>query len=279
MPLQSMVPMLKKAQMEGYAVGLFDVHTIEGTFAVIEAAVEQRSPVIVAPFYVPRRAVVALIRELAADAPVPIAIELDHGREFKAVMECIRAGFTDVMLDASTKPYEENVARTRQVVEAAHAAGLGVEAELGHVGFDESYADVSVRKAAFTRPEDAQRFVAETGVDALAVAIGSVHGVFKGAGEPELDLNLLDRIRERVDIPLVLHGGSGLSDEDFQMAIQHGISKVNIYTDMAVAAVATMRERLADPDVRYVQVGQAVQEAIKRVVVRYMQVFGSADRA
>jgi fructose-bisphosphate aldolase class II len=102
--------------------------------------------------------------------------------------------------------------------------------------------------------------------------------VFEGAGEPELDLNLLDRIRERVDIPLVLHGGSGLSDEDFQMAIQHGISKVNIYTDMAVAAVTTMQERLADPDVRYVQVGQAVQEAIKRVVVHYMQVFGSADR-
>jgi fructose-bisphosphate aldolase class II len=271
--------MLKRARAEGYAVGLFDVHTLEGALAVIEAAVEQRSPVIVAPFLVPRRAMAAFIRELAADAPVPVAIELDHGRDFQAVMECIRAGFTDVMLDASAKPYEENVALTRQVVQAAHAVGLGVEAELGHVGFAERYADADVRKASFTRPEDAERFVAATGVDALAVAIGSVHGVFKEAKKPELDLDLLNRIREQVDVPLVLHGGSGLSDADFRCAIQHGISKVNVYTDMATAALAALRESLADPETRYIQVGQAAQAAIKKVVVRYMQVFGSAGQA
>ena len=277
MPLQSMAPMLQKAQAGGYAVGLFDVHTLEGMWAVIEAAVEQRSPVIVAPFLASRRAMAAFIREQAGDAPVPVAIELDHGRDFNAAMECIRAGFTDVMLDASTKPYEENVALTRQVVEAAHAVGMGVEAELGHVGRGQAYADVNARRAAFTRPEDAQRFVAETGVDALAVAFGSAHGVYRG--QPELDLDLLDRIRVSVDVPLVLHGGSGLSDDDFRAAIERGISKVNIYTNMALAALKAMRGKLADPEVSYVEVGQAVQAAIKEVVAHCMGVFGSAGKA
>jgi fructose-bisphosphate aldolase class II len=277
MPLQSMVPMLEKAQAEGYAVGLFDVHTLEGMWAVVGAAVEQRSPVIVAPFLAPRRATVAFIRELAADAPVPVAIELDHGKDFKTVMECIRVGFTDVMLDASTEPYEENVALTRQVVEAAHAAGLGVEAELGRVSRGDKYADVNARRATFTRPEDVERFVAQTGVDALAVAFGSAHGVYKG--EPELELDLLDRIRARVQVPLVLHGGSGLSDDDFRAAIEHGISKVNIYTNMALAALRAMRESLAEPEVGYVEVGRSVQEAIKEVVAHCMQVFDSAGRA
>jgi ketose-bisphosphate aldolase len=269
--------MLEKAQAEGYAVGLFDVHTLEGMRAVVGAAVEQCSPVIVAPFLAPRRATVAFIGELAADAAVPVAIELDHGKDFRTVMECIRVGFTDVMLDASTEPYEENVALTRQVVEAAHAAGLGVEAELGHVSRGDEYADEDARRATFTRPEDVERFVAQTGVDALAVAFGSAHGVYKG--EPELELDLLGRIRAGVQVPLVLHGGSGLSDDDFRAAIEHGISKVNIYTNMALAALKAMRGSLADPEVSYVEVGQTVQEAIKDVVVHCMQVFGSAGRA
>lgn len=278
MPLESMVPMLARAKAEGYAVGLFDVHSLEGTLAVIEAAVEQRAPVIVAPFRASRRAMMALIRELAMDAPVPIAVELDHGRDFGAVMECIRAGFTDVMLDASTQSYEQNAALTRQAAEAAHAVGLGAEGELGHVGRGETYGDVDARQSAFTQPEEAERFVAETGVDALAVAFGSAHGVYRGT--PELDLDLLDRVRERVDIPLVLHGGSGIYDDDFRAAIRHGISKVNIYTGMALAAVEAMRKHLADADdPTYIEVQQGMQEAIKEVVVHCMQVFGSAGRA
>jgi fructose-bisphosphate aldolase class II len=185
------------------------------------------------------------------------------------------------MIDASTVSYEENVALTRQVVEAAHAAGLGVEAELGHVGRGENYADLTARRGAFTRPKDAQRFVAQTGVDVLAVAVGSAHGMYKG--QPELDLELLDQIRERVEVPLVLHGGSGLSDEDWQAAIRHGVSKVNIYTDMALAAVRAMEESLAGGAAgagkpTYVQVQRATHEAIKKVVVHCMQVFGSAGR-
>jgi len=272
-----MVPLLKKAQAEGYAVGLFDAHNLEGIMAILEAATEQRSPVIIAPFFMPRRAAVALIRELAVDAPVPVAIELDHGRDFGAVMECIRAGFTDVMIDASTRPYDENVALTKKVVEVAHAVGLGVEAEIGHVGRGMDYADVDARKVTLTPPEDAARFVADTGADILAVAIGSAHGLYKG--EPDLDLERLRQIRAMVDVPLVLHGGSGLSDEDFQAAIAEGICKVNIYTNMAVAAMAAMGESLADPAVRYFQVQQAAQQAIKEVVVHCMQIFGSVGRA
>ena len=277
MPLQSMVPMLKKAQTEGYAVGLFNAHTLEGIMAILKAATEQRSPVIVAPVFLPRRAAVALIRELAADLPVPVAIELDHGRDFGAVMECIRVGFTDVMIDASTRAYDENVALTQKVVQASHAVGVGVEAEIGHVGRGEHYADMDALRATLTRPEDAARFAADTGVDLLAVAIGSAHGLFKG----ELDLQRLRQIRAVVDVPLSLHGGSGLSNEDFQAAIAGagGICKVNIYTNMALAAVAAMRESLADTTVNYMGAQRAIQEAIKEVVVHCMQAFGSVDRA
>jgi fructose-bisphosphate aldolase class II len=277
MPLQSMVPMLKKAQAEKYAVGLFDAHNLEGILAILDAASEQRSPVIIAPFFVPRGPVTALIRELAVDAPVPVAIELDHGRNFQAVMECIRAGFTDVMIDASTLPYDENLALTCKVAEVAHAVGLGVEAEIGHVGQGTDYADVEARKAALTRPEDAVRFAAATGVDILAVAIGSAHGLYQG--DPELDLERLREIRAQLDIPLVLHGGSGISDDDFRAAIAEGICKVNIYTNMAVAAVEAIQKSLADPAVRYMRVQQAAQGAIKDVVVHCMDVFGSVGKA
>jgi len=277
MPLQSMVPMLKAAQQGGYAVGLFDVHTLEGVLGVLEAAAELRSPVIVAPMGMPRKAAVALIRELADRIPVPVAIELDHGRDFASVMDAIAAGFTDVMLDVSTRPYEENVSQTKKVVEAAHLAGLGVEGEIGHVGRGDAYDRFEEVRAAFTQPEEAVRFVAETGVDALAIAIGSAHGVYKG--EPKLDFERLQEIRSRVEVPLVLHGGTGIPDPDFQKAISFGIAKINIYTAMALAAVDTLREKLQNPDVRYMELGRAVQEAIKEVVKHHMTVFGSAGKA
>ena len=150
-------------------------------------------------------------------------------------------------------------------------------AEIGHVGSGTAYDDVEARTAALTSPEDAARFVADTGVDTLAVAIGSAHGLYKGT--PELDLERLGQIRDTVDLPLVLHGGSGLSDDDFRAAIAGGISKVNIYTNMAVAAVGAMRESMEDPAVRYMQAQQAAQQAIKDVVVHCMQVFGSVGQA
>ena len=283
MPLESMVPMLQRARAEGYAVGLFNVHTVEGVVAVLETAEAHRSPVILAPILsAPRPAMAALIRELAARASVPVALHLDHGSKFGQVMECIRCGFTDVMLDASAQSYEDNAALTTKVVEAAHAVGMGVEAELGHVGQGGDYADEASRKAAFTKPEDAKRFVAETGVDALAVAIGSAHGVYKG--DPELDLDLLGRIRDQVDVPLVLHGGSGISDDDFRAAIQNGISKVNIYTAMSLAVTAAVRTGLEDGTLdsqgsSYSDIQDVAQSAVAGVVAHHMQVFGSVGKA
>ena len=277
MPLQSIVPMLKKARAEGYAVGLFDAHSWEGIMAILGAAVDQRSPVIIAPQVAARGPAASLIRGLVEDLDVPVAIELDHGRDFLTVMKCIRGGFTDVMIDASTLPYEGNVALTKKVVEVAHAVGLGVEAEIGHVGQGADYANVAARTAAFTRPEDAARFVADTGVDALAVAIGSAHGVY--VGTPELDLERLRQIRAAVSVPLVLHGGSGIPDDDFRAAVANGISKINIYTNMALAAAGAMRKRLENPAARYREVQQAAEEAIKSVVADCMQVFGSAGKA
>ena len=276
MVLQSMVAMLREARAKEYAVGLFDVHTLEGVQAVLEAAEEQRSPVIVAPIAVDRRAAVALIGELASRMSVPVAIELDHGRDLAQIVDAIRTGFTDVMLDASTCSYAENVARTREAVTLAHAAGLGVEAEIGHVGRGDDYADVAARRAALTRPEDAARFVADTGVDALAVAIGSAHGVYRGV--PELDLGRLREIRAAVDVPLVLHGGSGIADGDFRRAIACGICKINIYTAMALAALDAMREGLANPACNYMKASQSVRAAIKAVVMHHMEVFGSCGR-
>jgi ketose-bisphosphate aldolase len=269
--------MLKKAQDEGYAVGLFDAHSYEGVTAILAAAVDQRSPVIIAPQVNPRGPAADLVRGLVADVPVPVAIELDHGRSFELVMECIRGGFTDVMIDASILPYEGNVALTKQVVAAAHAVSMGVEAEIGHVGRGTAYDDVEARTATFTTPEDAVRFVSDTEVDILAVAIGSAHGMYRGT--PELDLARLRQIRSAVDVPLVLHGGSGLSDDDFRAAIADGIAKINIYTNMALAAVDAMRESLKDPEVRYRQVQQAAEGAIKGVVEHCMQVFGSSGEA
>jgi fructose-bisphosphate aldolase class II len=277
MPLQSIVPMLSRARAEGYAVGLFDAHSWEGIMAILGAAADQRSPVIIAPQVGPRGPAADLVRGLVEDMDVPVAIELDHGRDFATVMKCIRGGFTDVMIDASTLPYDGNVALTRQVVDAAHPIGLGVEAEIGHVGRGTEYDDVQARQAALTKPEDAVRFLADTEADVLAVAIGSAHGMYKGT--PELDLARLREIRAVVDVPLVLHGGSGLSDDDFRAAIQGGISKINIYTNMALAAVEAMRSRLEDGAVSYRQVQGAAEEAIKGVVEHCMQVFGSAGKA
>jgi fructose-bisphosphate aldolase class II len=269
--------MLKAAQAGKYAVGLFDVHTMEGVHAVLEAAAELKSPVIMAPMGGNRRAYVAWIRELAERVPVPVAIELDHGRDFANVIDAIRAGYTDVMLDVSTRPYEENVAMTQKVSEAAHLAGCGVEGEIGHVGSGMDYDKTDELQAGYTRPEEAVQFVAATKVDLLAIAIGSAHGVYKG--DPKLDYDRLVAIRKAVDTPLVLHGGSGIPDDDFRKAVSLGICKINIYTAMALAAIDCMHEKLSSPTVRYTDVGRAVQGAIKDVVMHHMKVFGSDGKA
>jgi ketose-bisphosphate aldolase len=272
-----MVPMMKKAQAGGYAIGMFDMYTIEGFQAIIEAATEQNSPVMIAPFGMDRRILMAAIAEMAALAPIPVAVVLDHGRDFAQVMDSIHAGFTDVMIDASTLPYDGNVALTSKVAEAAHLAGLGVEAEIARwPGPD--YADPSIRKAGLTSPDEAARFVAATGVDTLAVAIGSAHGQY--VGTPELDVERLVEIKAAVSAPLVLHGGSGIADEDFRKAASLGICKVNIHTAMAMAATAAIAATIKEDEyTHYMKLTRVAAAAIKEVVVHHMQVFGSVGKA
>jgi fructose-bisphosphate aldolase class II len=278
MPLTSMIPLLKAARNEGYAVGQFNFHNIDGLLAILSAAEEKESPVILGPLFLKPRATMAMLRELAAEAEVPIAVTLDHGQSFEQCVECIEAGYTDVMLDTSALPFEENARESKRVVEVAHAAGVGVEGEIGHVGMGEDYENFSRLTADFTQPQEAARYVEQSGVDAVAVAVGTAHGHYKG--EPKLDFARLQEIKAAVAAPLVLHGGSGVSDDDFREAIMCGISKVNIYTHLADAALEAARAQLADPDLKhFFQLQYATGQAMKQVVCHYMDVFGSSGKA
>jgi len=278
MPLTSMIPLLKAARSGGYAVGQFNFHNMDGLLAILGAADEKGSPVILGPLFLPPRAIMSMVRELAGEASAPIAVTLDHGQSFDQCMQCVRAGYTDVMLDTSALPFEENARESRRVADAAHAAGVGVEGEIGHVGMGEDYEDYSRIASDFTGPEEAARYVEESGVDAVAVAIGTAHGHYKG--EPKLDFDRLAEIRGAVEVPLVLHGGSGVTDDDFRKAIGSGISKVNIYTHLADAALEAVRSQVSDPDLKhFFQLQYASQQAMRQVVEHYMDVFGSSGKA
>jgi len=278
MPLTSMIPLLKAARSGGYAVGQFNFHNMDGLLAILGAAEEKESPVILGPLFLPPRAIMSMVRELAGEASAPIAVTLDHGQSFDQCMQCVRAGYTDVMLDTSALPFEENARESRRVADAAHAAGVGVEGEIGHVGMGEDYEDYSRIASDFTGPEEAARYVEESGVDAVAVAIGTAHGHYKG--EPKLDFDRLAEIRGAVEAPLVLHGGSGVGDDDFRKSIGSGISKVNIYTHLADAALEAVRSQVSDPDLKhFFQLQYASQQAMRQVVEHYMDVFGSSGKA
>jgi len=284
--LVTMNNLLTPARAAGYAVGAFDVNNLELAVGVLEAAVEKRSPVILAvPEWganaaLPMETLFAALARLADAYPVPVALILDHGRSLEAVVRAIRAGATAVMLDASTKPYEENVSLTRQAAEIAHWAGVSAEGEIGHVGQGAEYGRIDEdRQRLFTQPDQAVEFVERTGVDALAVAVGTAHGHY--VGTPRLDFDLLARLRERVSTPMVLHGGSSSGDDNLRRAATLGVAKINIYTDMATAARQRMQALLAE-DPRKVHFGRVLVEAklaFKEVSAHYMDVFGSTGRA
>jgi fructose-bisphosphate aldolase class II len=218
------------------------------------------------------------IKQMAEMARVPVATILDHGPDFESCMQAIHYGFSTVMYDGSALPIEENIRKTQKIVEAAHACGVHVEAEVGHVGGEEGQSSdegSAVDENAFTNPDDAAYFARETGVDALAVAIGTVHGVFKS--EPKLDILRLVEIRRRVgDLPLVLHGGSGLPVEQFHAAIENGINKINIYTNVAIGSANACREIFARGNsgtVVFDELVVASMEAIKRITKEHMEIF------
>ena len=282
MPLVSFGGELEKAKKGSYAVPLFNVFEMKGCEGVFEAVEHKRAPVIVALNSVAfeeqsSHAFAAFVRSMAERASVPVSLMLDHGTGFEQCIRAIALGFTDVMYDGSMLPLEENIANTRLVVRAAHARGIGAEAELGHVGMGSDYGTFGSKKGGFTDPTAVERFVAETGVDFLAVAIGNAHGVYQG--EPHLDMNLLREIRKKVDIPLVLHGGSGLSEEQFKTAIQAGISKVNIATDLLLRAGDQVKQAIHSSRESYFDIIAALRAGVREGCEYYLDVFGATRKA
>ena len=270
MPLVIGKEILDKAKSGGYTVPSFNTNNLETTQAILETAEKMRAPVFVqvsdgARKYAGMENLSNLVRDMASRVSVPVALHLDHGADYEAVLRALRAGFTSVMIDASHHPLEENIADTLKCVQAAHAVGVSVEAELGRLGGIEEDIDVSEKDAFLTDPDEAERFVEETGVDYLAVAIGTSHGAYKGKGRPYIDHDRIEEISRRVAVPLVMHGSSGvpkylidklkatgadigdpagIHDDDIRRALPSSVSKVNVDTDLRLAITAGMREVL-----------------------------------
>lgn len=283
MALVGVAEMLKEAEKEGYAVGAFNTNNMEIAQAIVEAAEAERSPVIMqasqgAIAYAGLEYITSLAMLAAAKATVPVALNLDHGTSLAQVVQCIRSGFSAVMYDGSKLPLEENIAMTRKVLEIARPVGVSVEAELGKIGGTEDDITVSEKEALFTDPDEAAYFVRETGIDCLAVAIGTAHGQYQG--EPKLDFERLEKIRALTQLPIVLHGSSGVPDAAIKEAIRLGIRKINIDTNIREAFVRAMRRVLdsnpAEIDPRKI-LGPARSDAIA-IIREKMRVFGSSGR-
>ncbi len=275
---------LMHAHENGYAVGAFNVNNMEIVQAIIEAAEETQSPVILQASqgglkYAGVEYIAEMSKIAAKNASVPVVIHLDHGTDFKQIMLCLRNGFTSVMVDASKHVLEENMAITKRVVEMAHAVNVSVEAELGKIGGTEDDVTVSEREATFTDPDEAERFVKETEVDSLAIAVGTAHGQYKG--EPKLDFDRIKVIKERLDMPLVLHGSSGVPEASIKKAVSLGINKINIDTDIRLAFNRAVRQFVKDnPDVYDPRklLGPSRKE-MKKIISEKMNMFGSAGKA
>jgi len=284
MPLVSSTAMLQHARQHKYAVAAFNVHTLEMLQAVVEAAAETDSPLIIqstvgtvkhlGPDYIAAAATVAANR-----TGLPIALHLDHCTDFPLIVQCIRAGYTSVMIDASMHPYAENVRRTKQVMEVASAAGVNVEAELGKVGGVEDDIVVDELDAMLAVPEECRTFVEETGVNTLAPAIGTAHGIYKG--EPNIDFNRIEKIASLVDVPLVLHGGSGIPAEQVKRAVSLGMSKMNIATELRIAFSDAIKDIFAqfpdENDPRKYMV--PAKKAVKELAIEKMSLCGCIGKA
>ena len=275
---------LPKAQREHYAVGLFNALNTEMARGVIGAAEALRSPVIVGTAeillpYSPLECVCDALKFMAQRTDVPVVLHYDHGLTFDKCMEALKLGFTSLMYDCSTDPYEENVRKLAELTRIAHAFGATVEAELGHVGDNDSDDPTLEDPSAFyTDPVQAKEFVDKTHVDALAIAVGTAHGAYRFT--PKLDFDRIVAIRQAIpETPLVLHGGSGLSDDDFRRAIQCGIAKVNIFTDINVAGARAIREAVQAEKCAMTDLMNLQVEAVKAETMKKMQLFGSQNKA
>ncbi|KEI02981.1 class II fructose-bisphosphate aldolase [Clostridium botulinum] len=281
MPLVNMEQILNKADKEGYGVGSFSVANIEMVMGAIKAAEELNSPLILqiaevrlphSPLHIIGPAMVAAAKE----AKVPVAVHFDHGINIETIHQALKIGFTSVMFDGSHYPIEENIKKTKEVIKLAEEYGAAVEAEIGQVGGSEDGSvDIDIR---VTSVADAEKFYDETGVNALAVAIGNAHGVYKE--EPKLRMDRLKEINNNVDVPLVLHGGSGISEDDFRGCVDNGIRKLNVATATFNNVVRRVEMLFnANESVDYFTYHDEVIDAAYENVKKHIIIFGSCNRA
>jgi fructose-bisphosphate aldolase, class II len=283
MSLENTGQILYTARKAGYCVGAFNIVDYLSLEAVIHAAEGCHAPVILQTSsstvrrYGAKR-LVAMTRMLADDSPVPIGLHLDHGTDLGLIQECIRSGYTSVMIDASRYPFEENIVRTLQVVESAHRYGVAVEGEIGILAGVEDELVVHQDKAIYTTPEEAIKFQARSEVDFLAVAIGTAHGFYKE--EPRLDINTLSTIHQRVDFPLVVHGGTGLSMDTLRLLVSAGATKLNVSTQLKKVYVDSLESYIGAHKDEYnpMQMLNYTHDQFVKVVGAYIEVLGSAGR-
>lgn len=268
---------LSFTKLKRFGVGMFNGLSADFYQGLIDAAEELKTPIIigVADRFVDRidfELMADVMIHLAKRASVPVCVHLDHAKSKKNIIRAIKAGFTSVMFDGSSLPFEENIEKTKEIVELAHSVGVSVEGELGVVGRGEwDFKNPEY----YTKPEEAEVFARETSVDALAVSIGTVHGVFKG--EPKIDYERLSQIRKKVDCYLVLHGGSGLCDNDFKKCIDLGISKVNIFTDLTIAINKELPGFIKEKDDLCPDIFDKIRQIVKSEAIKKLKVFGSND--
>jgi len=275
--------LLEKAQREGYAVPAFNIHNLETLQVVVEAASELNSPVILAGTtgtysYGGLHNIVAIATALAKEHNIPLSLHLDHHEDFSDIEYKVKSGIRSVMIDGSHLNYEENIALVKHVTDFCHKYGVSVEAELGVLGGIEDDKIVDDKDSKYTNPEQAEDFVLRTGIDSLAVAIGTAHGLY--TGEPKLDFERLAQISKKVSIPLVLHGASGLSDSDIKKGISLGICKVNVATELKIAFSDALKAYfIANPDAndprKYMP---PAKQAMKDVVKKVIRVCGSENK-
>ncbi|WP_304509300.1 class II fructose-bisphosphate aldolase [Anaerotignum sp.] len=283
--LVTLKEILENTRKEGYAVGGFNFNGYEDAQGIINGAAEKNSPVILmasmgACKYIGLHQTVGMIKGMAASVDIPVCLHLDHATDMDFIKDAIKAGFSSVMIDASAEDYETNIRKSKEIVDFAKDYHCSVEAELGKVGGKEENIVVSDAKATFTQPSDVPRFVEETGIDALAIAFGSVHGFYKS--EPKLDFERLGEIAEITDCPLVLHGGTGIPVEDFKKCVKTGISKINVGTEFKKTftdAIRKMCNELPEKEVDPRKYMGPVKDACAEVVKGKIDVFGSANKA
>lgn len=280
MSLVNMKGILEKASREHYAVGAFNIFSIESMEALVEIAEEKRSPVIIAYYeglnkYLNIKTFSVAGKSIAEGATVPVVLHLDHGQSYEYCITALRNGFSSVMIDASGHPLEENISITKKVVGACKHLGITVEAELGHVGTGSTYG-VENDDSYKTIPEEVERFIQETDVDALAVSIGNAHGQYRC--EPKIDHERMVRLNEISIVPLVLHGGSGISDKDFRQLIQEGICKINIGTEFMAGAAEAIKKSIEVGKESIIDFCLASQDGVKKVAAKRMDVFGSTGK-